>query len=447
MTESEIIIVLLAVAMAAVLCLILIQLRKNTLKQGHESPEVLQERIQAREAEIERLGNQYHDLKLELDNSIQSNNALRDQLSRQEVLLKEERTRSQEKIETLQNAREQMNLEFKNLANEILEQKSKNFTEMNKENIQNILNPLNEKIVSFEKKVSETYDKEAKERFSLAREIKSLQELNVRISTDAVNLTNALKGESKTQGIWGEMILERILEKSGLEKGREYEVQVNLKTEQGNNRQPDVIVHLPDKKDIVIDSKVSLKAYENYSSAENEPEQIESLKMHIQSIRKHIKELSNKEYPYLKNLETLDFVLMFLPVEAAFTAAVQHDNNLFTEAFDKNIVIVGPSTLLATLRTIQNIWRYEHQNRNATEIATRAGALYDKFVNLVNDIEDIGKHIDKSSEAHEQAMKKLSSGRGNLIRSVENIKGLGAKTKKQLPASLLDEHDDAEDSD
>ena len=340
-------------------------------------------------------------------------------------------------LKALEDSRVMMSNEFKNLANEILEQKSKAFTESNKQNIENILKPLNEKILGFEKKVEETYDKEAKEWFSLTEQIKNLQALNAQISQDAVNLTNALKGENKTQGIWGEMILERVLEQSGLTKGREYEVQASHTGSGGEKKQPDVIVHLPENKDVIIDSKVSLIAYEKYSSEEDDKLRKEYLKQHAQSIRAHIKNLSAKSYDDLSTVKSLDYVLMFLPIEAAFTLAIQYDNTLFTEALNKNIILVGPSTLLAILRTIQNIWRFEHQNKNALEIATGAGRLYDKFVSFVENLEDIGKHIQRTQESYEAAQNKLSSGRGNLISRVENLKTLGANTKKALPDKLL----------
>ena len=367
---------------------------------------------------------------------------LKVQLSRQETLLQEEKSHHREKLKSLEDSRILMTSELQHLSIEILEQQSKAFTPSNKQNIENILKPLGEKIQGFEKKVEETYDKEAKERFSLTEQIKNLQALNAQISQDAVNLTNALKGENKTQGIWGEMILERVLEQSGLTKGREYEVQASLTGSSGEKKQPDVIVHLPENKDVVIDSKVSLYAYEKYSSEEDEDQRKEYIKQHAQSIRAHIKNLSAKSYDDLEAVKSLDYVLMFLPIEAAFTLAIQYDNALFTEALNKNIILVGPSTLLAILRTIQNIWRFEHQNKNALEIATSAGRLYDKFVSFVENLDDIGKHIQRTQDSYEAAQNKLYSGRGNLISRVETLKTLGANTKKSLPEKLL--HQDAD---
>jgi DNA recombination protein RmuC len=251
-------------------------------------------------------------------------------------------------------------------------------------------------------------------------------------------LTNALKGESKTQGTWGEVILERVLEKSGLVKGREYEIQMAAKTEDGKRMQPDVVVHLPESKDLIIDSKVSLTAYERYCTADEPGQRAVELAAHIQSLRQHIKQLSSKDYQNLSSIRTLDFVLLFVPVEAAFSLAVQEDNELFSSAFDKNIVLVAPSTLLATLRTIQNIWRYEQQNKNAQEIAERAGALYDKFVNFVADLEDIGGRLTAVQTAYDKAHNKLASGRGSLVSRAETMRELGAKVTKTLPQNLVE---------
>lgn len=327
--------------------------------------------------------------------------------------------------------------EFENLANKIFEEKSVKFTEQNKEKLSEILNPLKEKISEFEKKVEET-NKESIDRFSsLRQQLSMLRDLNQQITQEAKNLTEALKGQSKTQGNWGEFILESILEKSGLVKGREYSVQESLTTESGKRYQPDVIVNLPENKSIVIDSKVSLIAYEKYISSEDENEKTKALREHILSIRSHLKSLSSKNYQSLYNLNSLDFVLMFMPIEPAFALAVQNDANLFNDAFEMNIVIVSPSTLLATLRTIASIWRQENQNRNALEIAKQAGALYDKFVNFYNDLLDVGKKLDAAKDSYEEAMKKVHDGRGNLIAGVERMKQLGAKASKSIPPAAL----------
>ncbi|MCZ6501101.1 MAG: DNA recombination protein RmuC [Gammaproteobacteria bacterium] len=352
--------------------------------------------------------------------------------------LAEQQNQNKEKLALLDEAKERMNTEFKNIANEIFESKQQLFKAESKEQLGNLLSPLSDRIKEFEKRVETAYNEESKERYSLTREIRNLQDLNARISKDAINLTNALKGENKTQGTWGEIILERVLEKSGLERGREYEIQVSMKNEEGRRLQPDVVVHLPEGRDVVIDSKVSLNAYERYCSAEDDIERAESLKLHIQSLRSHIKQLGAKDYHNLDGLRTLDFVLLFVPIEAAFSLAVQTSNDLFSDAFDKNIVMVAPSTLLATLRTIQNIWRYEQQNKNAQEIASRAGALYDKFVNFVSDLENIGARIESTQAAYRDAHNKLTSGKGNLVRRAEGMRELGAKVSKSLPQNLVE---------
>jgi len=406
---------------------------------------VMQERLQAREAEIAQLQQRHTQYHQQLEQEREAAIILRERLSGQQTLLEQERSQSQEKLALLQGAREQMGHEFRNLANEILEQKGRSFSETSRQHIQELLRPFGEKIQLFEKKVEDSYGREAQQRFALEKGIKELLELNVRISVDAVNLTKALKGESKTQGIWGEVILERVLEKSGLQKGREYEVQVSLKDDTGRLRQPDVLVHLPENKDVIIDAKVSLTAYEAYFNAPEPEARALGLKQHIQSIRNHIKELSAKNYPHLQTVRTLDYVLLFLPVEAAFTLAVQEDERLFTDAFEQNIILVGPSTLLATLRTIQSIWRYEYQNKNALEIARQAGALYDKFVNFAQDLERIGERLSQTHQAWVDASGKLSSGHGNLVTRVERLKKLGARTSKKLPAHLLEKEGDVGD--
>ena len=407
---------------------------------------VAQTTIDERLSEIETLNTRLQELSEHLsEKDVRLQSALVSEATLKTSLLEQEK-QNKEKLELLEKAREQMNTEFKVIASEIFDAKHKVFKAESKEQLGSLLSPLSDRIKEFEKRVEKSYNDESKERFSLVKEVRNLQELNSRISKDAINLTNALKGESKTQGTWGEIILERVLERSGLEKGREYEVQVSLKNEDGKRLQPDIIVHLPEEKDVVIDSKVSLTAYERYCSADDDIDRADSLKLHMQSIRQHIKQLGEKDYHKLEGIRTLDFVLLFVPIEAAFSLAVQQDNDLFTDAFDKNIVITSPSTLLATLRTIQNIWRFEQQNKNAEEIASKAGALYDKFVNFVGDLENIGARIDSAQSAYRDAHNKLSTGRGNLVRRAEGMKELGAKVSKSLPQNLLElpELDDKE---
>lgn len=335
--------------------------------------------------------------------------------------------------------------EFSQLAQNILEEKSQKFTEQNQSNLFHLITPLKEQITNFTQKIQDNYEKDLRDRLTLTHEIKNLKELNLQISQDALNLTNALKGDNKTQGTWGEVILERVLELSGLEKGREYETQTSLKNEDNKTYQPDVIVHLPDNKDIIIDSKVSLSAYEKLQSAQDSEKTL-YLNAHLQSLRTHIKTLSDKEYQKLKGVQTLDFVLMFVPIEPALTLAMQADHQLFNEALSRNIVLVTPSTLLATLRTIQNIWRFEHQNQNALKIAVKAGDLYDKFVGFLEEMQDLGKRLDNTQKSYEAAINKLKDGRGNLIRRAEELKLMGAKTSKKMCDSLaLEAYQDEDD--
>ena len=349
----------------------------------------------------------------------------------------DEKLRTQKaEIEELQK---RLTTEFKNIANEILEEKSKKFTEQNKTNMDAILNPLKTKIEDFEKKVENTYKAESTERITLKAEIKQLVELNKQVSDEANNLTKALKGDNKTQGNWGEVILEKILERSGLSKERgEYKTQETLENVNGETIRPDAIIYLPDHKHIVVDSKVSLVAYQNFVAADNDEQRAICLKEHVRSLKNHISLLSDKLYSSANALNTPDFVLMFLPIESSFGVAVQSDQEIFSYAWDRKIVVVSPSTLLATLRTIAAIWKQELQTRNAMEIARQSGALYDKFVAFVEDLDNIGKRIESSQKAYTDARNKLEEGKGNLIARAEKIKDLGAKASKSLPENLLD---------
>jgi len=350
-------------------------------------------------------------------------------------------TKLSEQKSEIEKLQEKFTKEFENLANKIFEDKSLKFTEQNKTNLDQILKPLSEKIKDFEKKVDDVYVTDSKERAGLVQQIKNLHELNQQMSKDANNLTSALKGQTKTQGNWGEFILESILEKSGLVKNREYVVQESITAESGRRFQPDVIINLPENKSIIIDSKVSLVGYEKFVSSEDEHEKQLGLREHINSIRSHIKNLSGKNYQNLYQLESLDFVLMFMPIEPAFAVAVQSDASLFTDAFEQNIVIVSPSTLLATLRTISSIWRQEKQNKNALEIAKQSGEMLDKFVSFVDDLISVGKGLVSTKDNYDKAMNKLTEGRGNLISRSEKIKNLGAKANKSLPPGILNRTD------
>jgi len=334
--------------------------------------------------------------------------------------------------------------EFENLANRIFEEKGNKFTEKNKEKLNEILVPLKDQISKFERKVEETNKETIKGHASLREQLQMVKEMNQQITQEAKNLTTALKGQSKTQGSWGEFILESILEKSGLVKGREYVAQESITTESGKRFQPDVIIKLPENRSIVIDSKVSLNAYEKFISTEDEHQTQLALREHINSIRSHTKNLSSKNYQNLYQLESLDFVLMFMPIEPAFALAVQNEPSIFNDAFEMNIVIVSPTTLLATLRTIENIWRQEKQNKNALEIARQGGAMYDKFAGFIKDLEDVGDRIDQAKNSYEGAMNKLSKGTGNLVNRAERIKKLGAKTSKSLPQKVIERAKDEE---
>ncbi|WP_299887460.1 DNA recombination protein RmuC [uncultured Lacinutrix sp.] len=338
--------------------------------------------------------------------------------------------------EDLAKQQEQLRKDFELLANKILEEKSEKFTLQNKENIKNILNPLQEKIQVFEKKVDETQKESISMHSALKEQLLGLKDLNQQMTKEATNLTKALKGDSKMQGNWGELVLERVLEKSGLEKDREYYVQQNFTLDDGSRVLPDVVLHLPDNKRMIIDSKVSLTDYERYVNAELE-ERDQYLKAHINSIKRHVEQLSDKNYQDLYDIESPDFVLLFIPIEPAFAIAINEDNSLYNKAFERNIVIVTPSTLLATLRTIDTMWNNEKQQRNAIEIARQAGALYDKFEGLVKDLTGVGKKIDDAKKDYSAAMNKLVEGRGNLITSVEKLKKMGAKAKKALPDAII----------
>jgi DNA recombination protein RmuC len=333
---------------------------------------------------------------------------------------------------------EKFTKEFENLANKILDEKSSKFTAQNKENIKNILSPLQEKIKGFEDKVEKTHKESIDYHAALRQQILGLKELNQQMSKETLNLTKALKGDNKIQGNWGELVLERVLEKSGLEKDREYFVQQSFTNDEGRRILPDVVIHLPDNKKMIVDSKVSLVAYEQYINEEDETLKERFLKEHVASLKRHVEQLSDKKYEDIYKIESPDFVLLFIPIEPAFAIALNSDTYLYNKAFEKNIIIVTPSTLLATLRTIDTMWNNEKQQRNALEIARQAGALYDKFQGLLIDLIGIGKRIDESKKEYSSAMNKLVEGRGNIITSVEKLKKMGAKAKKSLPEKIIE---------
>ncbi|WP_295022781.1 DNA recombination protein RmuC [Sulfurimonas sp.] len=345
-----------------------------------------------------------------------------------------EKRANSEKIELLEKNKEQMKLEFKEIANKILESNSQKFSSQNQESISKIIAPMKEQFNEFKKQIDDVYIKEAKDRSMLQAEIKSIKEINHQMSRDANSLTNALKGESKKQGVWGEMILESVLSHSGLREGVEFDREVSLEHESDGSRfRPDVIVHLPDGRDIIIDAKTSLSAYEKYASAEDEEQKEASLKEHIASMRRHIKELSQKDYANLKGVETLDFIFMFVPIESALLAALEYDNTLFDEAFKKNVILVGPTTLMVSLRAVENTWKYEHQQKNAQEIAKRAGLLFDKFSSFIDSVDRLGKQIVTVQKTYDEAFSRLHSGAGSITSQFQKLEQLGAATSKKLP--------------
>ena len=386
--------------------------------------EVEKSRLVSVENEIKQKENIIIDLKSEIAKKDENLSNLKERLDEEKNRLKEQHI--------------QLKSEFENLANEILDKKSEKFVKQNKENLDKILDPLGEKIKSFEKSVQEKYENEIKGRSGLEEQIKNLTQLNQQLSSDAVNLTNALKGDSKTQGDWGEFRLEVLLEKSGLEKGIHFEMQVSLEDEEGNRKQPDCVVILPENRNLIIDSKVSLTAYEQFVNTENMEEKPFFLKNHSDSIKSHIKELTKKDYPKLYSINSPNYVLMFVPIEPAMTLAFQNDVDLYNFALSKNIILVSTTTLIATMSTVSYMWQQESQKKNVMEIARQSGALYDKFCNFVDDLKGIGKSIEQAGKKHDDAMNKLSSGKGNLVKRTETIKKLGAKTTKSLPQEFID---------
>ena len=359
--------------------------------------------------------------------------------------LSQERNQSQEKMALLQNAREELTLQFKNLANDILEEKSKRFSEQNQQSLGQLLDPLKTKLHEFQGKVEQVYVQEGKDRSALAEQVRQLMELNKTVSQEANNLTKALKGSNKTQGNWGELVLERVLESSGLRKGEEYDVQESHTLEDGRRLQPDVVVHLPEDRHLVIDAKATLVAYEDYANAEDDKHREAALKRHLDAVRSHIKGLSDKNYQDLYGLKSLDFVLMFVPIEPAFMLAVTHDRELYMDAWNKNVLLVSPSTLLFVVRTVANLWRQEAQTRNAQDIAKRGAELYDKLAGFVEDMESLGTRLNQAQKDYDGAINKLSTGRGNVIRQAEMLKKLGVKPSKSLPTPMVEIANDAAD--
>jgi DNA recombination protein RmuC len=369
-------------------------------------------------------------------------------LREQEVTLDKERRATTEKLELLERNRDALKQEFENLANKIFEQKSERFSQQTRTSLDTLLNPFRDQLQDFRKRVEDVYTTETRDRQALRSEIKSLQELNRQITEEASNLTRALKGDKKIQGNWGEVILERVLERSGLRKGIEYDTQGSYRDENNNLLRPDVVVHLPDSRNLVIDSKVSLVAYQQFANEEDDTARAEALRQHIEAVRSHIRGLSEKDYSQLHGLHSPDFVFLFMPIEPAFVAAFQQDENLFAEAFERKIIVVTPSTLLATLRTVENIWRYERQSQNARRIADRAGAVYDKLRVFVEAMEKLGGQLQTAQGSYDNAMNTLTRGRGNLISQANRFVELGVRVKKELPKGIRDQAEvDAEGGD
>ncbi|PUE23489.1 DNA recombination protein RmuC [Limnohabitans sp. JirII-29] len=360
------------------------------------------------------------------------------QLTELKTRLESERKQSEEKLALLLEAKDALTNQFKSLASDILEEKSKRFTEQNQNNLGQLLDPLKTRLQEFQGKIELFYDTEGKQRSALAQQVTQLMDLNKTLSDDAKNLTLALKGSSKSQGNWGELILERVLEASGLRKGEEYDVQESHTREDGSRAQPDVVIHLPENRHLVVDAKVSLTAYEEYASAENDAERQAALRRHLESIRSHIKGLSERNYQSLYGLQSLDFVLMFIPIEPAFMLGVTQDDKLFMDAWGKNVLLVSPSTLLFVVRTVAHLWRQEAQNRNAQDIAKRGAELYDRLFAFVSDLERVGDRLRQAQESYKDAFAKLSTNKGNVIRQAEMLKELGVKPTKALPSHLLE---------
>lgn len=398
-------------------------------------------RTAAAEAKAERLPQ----LEGRLIESEQQVTALNAQVAALSTQLTQERNQSKEKLALLQGARDELTLQFKTLANDILEEKSKRFSEQNQQSLGQLLDPLKTKLQEFQGKVEQVYVQEGKDRTALAEQVRQLMELNRTVSQEANNLTKALKGSNQAQGNWGELVLERVLESSGLRKGEEYDVQESHTLADGRRLQPDVVVHLPEDRHLVIDAKATLIAYEDYANAEDEKHRDAALKRHLDAVRTHIKGLSDKNYQDLYGLKSLDFVLMFIPIEPAFMLAVTHDRELFMDAWNKNVLLVSPSTLLFVVRTVANLWRQEAQNRNAQDIAKRGAELYDKLAGFVEDMESLGNRLSQAQKDYDGAINKLSTGRGNLIRQAEMLKKLGVKPSKSLPTPMVEQANGAAD--
>ncbi|PJA07378.1 MAG: DNA recombination protein RmuC, partial [Flavobacteriales bacterium CG_4_10_14_0_2_um_filter_32_8] len=410
------------------------ELNDTNANQLNETIASLNARIEAAKDNYKEQKDKIDTLSQQKDNLISDNSQLKEANQNLEHKLKEHK----DEVEQLQK---KFTTEFENIANKLLKQNSTDFAEANQKRLSEILNPLKENIKTFEQKVGDNYEKELKERTSLIEQIKSLEKLNTRMSEDAHNLTRALKGDNKIQGNWGELILGKILESTGLVEGEEYITQYSTTNDEGSRIQPDILIKLPENKHIIVDAKVSLIAYQDYINTDDKEEQILHLKNHVISVKNHIKGLSEKHYTTGKGIDSPDFVLLFMPIESSFGLVMRADNELYQFAWDKKVVIVTPSTLLATLRTIASVWKQDKQTKNAIEIARQAGALHDKFVGFIEDMEKIKKSLDQSKDSYDKAFSKLKSGSGNLIDATLKLEKLGAKTKKQISIDSLPENE------
>ncbi|SHE66542.1 DNA recombination protein RmuC [Microbulbifer donghaiensis] len=406
---------------------------RRKLAQTAAELQVAEARLDGSREREAQLSHEVQTLRAELDDKLQ-------RLTRSQVLVEKSEAALAEQRQLLEQTRKSMAEQFENLANRIFEDKQQAFVRRSEDSLRKSLDPLERQLGDFRKRVEHVYDRENAERNSLLGQIKALREQTQRISDEALNLTSALKGDRKIQGNWGEVVLERLLEESGLQKGREYETQVTI-TSDGRRRQPDVIVRLPEHKDLIIDSKVSLVDYERYSSAESDEERTQALKQHVNSLRAHITGLNKKAYEQLEGVRTLDFVFIFVPIEAAYMLAMQADPELFRFAYEKQIVLVSPTSLMATLRTVENIWRYEKQNKNAEKIADEAGKLHDQFAMVLESLDDLGGRLRQAEEAYQQTYKRLATGRGNAVKRIDSLRKLGAKTRKQIAADLRERAD------
>ena len=401
------------------------------LKEKDMNKRVVQEKME--------LDEEFQGASLEIAELQEQNQTLQLQNAVLQSKYESELQSSREKIELLQNAKDELSNEFKNLSNKIFEDKSKQFSSLNKEQLELLLKPFREQIANFSKEAREQFEEELKDRHLLKNELMRLKEMNAQLADEALNLTRALKGENKIQGNWGELVLENILEQSGLREGVEYELQASRKSQEGKSYRPDVIIHMPQNRDIIVDSKVSLSAYERFVNEDEADLKNRYLKEHIASIASHIKELSAKKYEDLEGVNTLDYVLMFMPIEGAFLLALEEDGEFFKRAYDNNILVVSPSTLLVTLRTIEHIWRTQHQEEHAKLIAKEAEAMIDKLTGFVEELQKVGLQLSKAQESYDTAMSRLSSGRGNVIRRAQKIVKLGLKPKKALPLESEDD--------